>query len=215
MAKYFNYFPKVYYFPNQELESLDVLTNITTRFSFEQKFKENSSIYYKYTVQDGETPEIIAAKLYGSSEKHWVILNMNDIVDPLYDWPLSQRNIIKFIDSKYKSSANTGQTGLDWATKNTQAYYRIETQTDKITGTLTETKIEVDASVYANIASSSTEYTLSDKKKITIAVTKDFTTYYNYEVAENENKRLIKVLKPDLIEAVDKEFKRVISDTII
>ena len=203
MAKYFNYFPKVYYFPNQELESLDVLTNITTRFSFEQKFKENSSTYYKYTVQDGETPEIIAAKLYGSSEKHWVILNMNDIVDPLYDWPLSQRNIIKFIDSKYTSSANTGQTGLDWATKNT------------ITGTLTETKIEVDASVYANIASSSTEYTLSDKKKITIDVTKDFTTYYNYEVAENENKRLIKVLKPDLIEAVDKEFKRVIADTIV
>ena len=31
-------------------------------------------------MEDNDTPEIIAAKVYGSSEKHWVILNMNNIV---------------------------------------------------------------------------------------------------------------------------------------
>ena len=40
MSKYFNYFPKVYYTPDAAMQSLDVLTNLTTRFSFEQKFKD-------------------------------------------------------------------------------------------------------------------------------------------------------------------------------
>ena len=44
MAKYFNFFPKTLYAPNDELESFDVLTNLTTRFSFEQKFKDNSAV---------------------------------------------------------------------------------------------------------------------------------------------------------------------------
>ena len=217
MANYFNYFPKVYYTPDAAMQSLDVLTNLTTRFSFEQKFKDNSSTYYEYNVEDGDTPEIIAAKVYGSSEKHWVILNMNNIVDPFYDWPLSQRNIIKFIDSKYTSNANTaaGETGLEWAVANIQAYYKINTQTDKISGKKTETKIQVDPATYANIASSSTEYTLADKNKIIIAITKDTITYYNYEIEENDNKRVIKLLRPELLDVVDKEFKRVISDAIL
>ena len=189
MANYFNYFPKVYYTPDAAMQSLDVLTNLTTRFSFEQKFKDNSSTYYEYNVEDGDTPEIIAAKVYGSSEKHWVILNMNNIIDPFYDWPLSQRNIIKFIDSKYTSNANTaaGETGLEWATSNIQAYYKINTQTDKISG----------------------------KNKVIVAITKDTITYYNYEIEENDNKRVIKLLRPELLEVVDKEFKRVISDAIL
>jgi hypothetical protein len=59
------------------------------------------------------------------------------------------------------------------------------------------------------------EYTLADKNKVIIAITKDTVTYYNYEIEENDNKRVIKLLRPELLEVVDKEFKRVISDTII
>jgi hypothetical protein len=54
MAKYFNYFPKTVY----TLNSLDVetVTNITSRFGFEQSFKDNSAVYYEYDIQDGDTP---------------------------------------------------------------------------------------------------------------------------------------------------------------
>jgi len=214
MAKYFNFFPKTFYAPNDEMESLDVLTNITTRFSFEQKFKDNSSVYYKYDIRDGDTPEILASKLYDSSEKHWVILLMNDIVDPLYDWPLSQSNIIKFIDSKYSSSANVGQTGLDWASSHIHSYYKIETQTVTSTGYQEITKYEIDSNAYSVLSSSSTSYTLKDGNQITIDVSKESKTYYEYEIDENESKRTIKVLKPELVPAVEKEFKRVLNDTI-
>ena len=99
MAKYFNFFPQVFYAQDSGLKSLDVLTNLTTRFTFEEEFKTNTSVYYKYDVEDGDTPEILAYKIYGSSEKHWVILLMNDIVDPLYDWPLKQQNVINFVNN--------------------------------------------------------------------------------------------------------------------
>jgi|TARA_R110000868_G_scaffold144612_1_gene363890 predicted secreted protein len=214
MAKYFNFFPKVLYTPNSQLESLDVLTNLTTRFTFEQKFKEDTSVYYKYDIRDGDTPEILSYKLYGTPEKHWIILLMNDIVDPLFDWPLKQQNVINFVNSKYSANASVGQTGYEWAASNIHSYYKIETQTMNSNGQQNISKYQIDANTYAALASSSTPYTLADGNQITIAISKEPKTYYEYEVDENENKRTIKILKPEIIPAVEKEFKRVLNDTI-
>lgn len=45
--------------------------------------------YKKYTVQYGETPDIVATKLYGSSEWYWLIMLFNNMTDPFRDWPRS------------------------------------------------------------------------------------------------------------------------------
>ena len=68
MAKYFNYFPKTFYSSNNSTTGIDTVTNIIARFSFESTLKQNSSAFYKYTIQDSDTPEIIAHKYYGSAE---------------------------------------------------------------------------------------------------------------------------------------------------
>ena len=214
MAKYFNFFPQVFYAQDSGLKSLDVLTNLTTRFTFEEEFKNNTSVYYKYDVEDGDTPEILAYKIYGSSEKHWVILLLNDIVDPLYDWPLKQQNVIKFVDNKYSANANVGQTGYKWASTNTHSYYKVVTQTIPSTGEIDITKYQIDSNAYSILTTSSTTYTLSDQKQITVAISKELKTYYEYEVDENEAKRTIKILKPEIIPDLEKEFKRVLNDTI-
>ncbi len=214
MAKYFNFFPQVFYAQDSGLKSLDVLTNLTTRFTFEEEFKNNTSVYYKYDVADGDTPEILAYKIYGSPEKHWVILLMNNIVDPLYDWPLKQQNVIKFVDNKYSANANVGQTGYNWASTNTHSYYKVVTQTVPSTGEIDITKYQIDSNAYSILTTSSTTYTLSDQKQITVAISKELKTYYQYEVDENEAKRTIKIIKPEIIPDLEKEFKRVLNDTI-
>ena len=115
MAKYFNFFPKTFYSLSDKSTAADLVTNVIARFGFEQELKENSSVYYAYDIQDGDTPETIANKYYGSPERHWVVLLFNDIIDPQYDWPLDQRTIIKYIDDKYTANgaANTSpQTGI-------------------------------------------------------------------------------------------------------
>ena len=72
MAKYFKYFPKTFYTSNNSVVGVDAITNIIARFGFESTLKENSAAFYKYQIQDGDTPEIMADKYYGDVEYHWV-----------------------------------------------------------------------------------------------------------------------------------------------
>ena len=78
MSKYFNFFPKTLY--TTDAKNADVVNNITSRFNFEETFKNNTAVCYEYDIQDSDTPEIIASKFYGDSEKHWIVLSFNDIV---------------------------------------------------------------------------------------------------------------------------------------
>ena len=215
MARYFNFFPKTLYVKPNESADADLLTNITSRFGFEQSFKENTSIFYEYEVRDGDTPEIIANKIYGDSEKHWVILSLNNIVDPNYDWPLEQRTLVRFIDEKYTANADTanGQSGLVWSKSNIKEYYTIETTTHNASETITVNKYQVDVNTFANVTPSFTpSVALQDGSFIDVEVSKETKTYYDFEIEDNENKRRIKILKPEFVFAVDQEFRRVISN---
>lgn len=214
MAKYFTLFPKTYYLANDDV--LVYLTKLNTRFAFEETFKENTSLYYNYSVTDADTPESIAYKLYGSPERHWMILLLNDIVDPMYDWPLNQRSLIKYIESKYSANANTanGQTGIEWSQANTKEYYKVLTKTDILSNTVVIEKFQVDANTYANVTVETALTTLADGSQVSLVTSKETKTYYDYEIQVNEAKRTIKILKPEFASAVDEEFNKVIRDAI-
>ena len=217
MSKFFNYYPKTFYTSNNNSTGIDTVTNIIARFAFEKSLKENSSAFYKYTIKDSDTPEIIAHKFYDHSERHWIVLLFNDIIDPQYDWPLQSDTLIDYINTKYSTveyanTANTLVTGLSWAQNisHVQAYYKIITRTSA-DGTDIVEKITVDANTYANIAATSISYTLNNASSITQTVSKTTQTYYDYELELNEAKREIKLLKGDFVSEVEKEFKRVIT----
>jgi len=214
MARFFNYFPKTVYTANTNSSGLDTVTNIISRFGFEQKLKDNSAAFYKYSIQDTDTPEIIAHKYYDNPERHWIVLMFNDIIDPQFDWPLRYENFIKFVDTKYTANgaANTTvQSGLAWAmsTNNVQSYYKIVTRTNIDNDSIVET-IQVDANTYVNVATSSSSVTLQSGDVITQTVTKSKKTYYDYEMEENESKREITLLKPEFVSQIEKEFKKII-----
>lgn len=210
MANYFRYFPQTYYNLEDSKNSVDVVTNIMSKFSFEPSFKNNSVIYYEYVVTDGETPEMLAHKIYGSAEKHWIILSLNDIVNPLTDWPVEQRSLINIIDKKYESFANTanGFTGLAWAEQNIQSYYKTEKQTDLSTNESISKTIIIDSNTYSNVTPSSSTYTLQSNNVIRIDISKGTKTYYEYELEQNELKRKIKILKLEFVSAVEDEFRK-------
>lgn len=54
-----------------------------------------------YYIKDGETPDIVANNIYGSSKYHWVILIVNDIVNPYEEWPKNQNEIFEYTEAKY------------------------------------------------------------------------------------------------------------------
>jgi hypothetical protein len=215
MAKFFSYYPKTFYISNNSTTGTDSVTNIISRFKFEESLKQNSTAFYPYQIQDGDTPEIIAHKYYNDPERHWIVLLFNDIVDPQFDWPLNQNSIIEYINKKYTangSSNTTVQTGIAWALSenNVQSYFKVITTTAN-DGTITTEKLQVDANAYVNIASSTTSYTTQANEAITVAISKEKRSYYTYEIEENEKKREIKLLKKEFVSEVEKEFKRIIS----
>ena len=212
MSKYFSYFPKTIYNLDNS-NSLDAVTNLMNGFSFDESLTENSILYYEYTVADGETPEMLAHKIYGSVEKHWVILKLNGVVDVKTDWPLSQKNLMEVINDKYANNGIlTAQTGYQWAFNTTHSYYKIETRTLVASGEKVVDTIEIDANTYANVVTTSVQYTLPDNNVLQIDTTRNLKTYYQYEVDLNESKRSIKVLKPEFVPSVTDEFVRVISN---
>lgn len=221
MAKYFNFFPRTYYDVETNKNNLEIVTNIISRFTFEQKLKENSAAFYKYEIKDSDTPEIIARKFYDNSERHWIVLGFNNIIDPQWDWPLDYRSFYEYVKVKYQDEANTANetanatiflSGYDWAksANNIQSYYKIITVSNDKDGVVYSDKIQVDSNTYANIALTTTSYTLQSSVVITEKITKTSKTYLEYEEEVNEAKRNINLLKPEFVTAIEKEFKRVI-----
>ena len=204
MSKYFSYFPKTIY--TLDSSNADAVTSIVSRFAFESSFRNNTAVYYEYNIQDSDTPEIIANKFYGDSEKHWVVLMLNQIVDPQFDWPLDQRTIISYMNEKYSANASVGQSGVNWAQANIHSYYKVETRTTNSTGSELQSKLQIDANTYANVAATTTNLTLDDGNSITITVSKETKSYYDYEIEENETKRTIKLLKPEFIRPIENEL---------
>jgi hypothetical protein len=218
MTKYFNTFPKIDY--DLDSTELQYVTNITSRFGLDESLKENSAVYYTYNIDDGDTPEILASKVYGSPEKHWVILMMNDIIDPQFDWPLTYSEFNQYIEEKYSqpdyaNTTNTSVSGLSWSQNinNVEAYYKVVTK--QINDTITIEKFEVDANTYANntLMGISLEYgdtyTLRDGVNVNLKTTKTTQTYYEYEQELNESKRTIKLLKPEFVPYLEEELVRV------
>jgi len=215
MAKFFNYYPKTYYTNDTKPKGLDTVTNIISRFAFESTLKENSAAFYEYDIQDSDTPEIIADKYYGNPERHWMVLLFNDILDPQWDWPLTENNLVKYVNDKYSANgaANTTvQTGVQWALSpsNVQAYFKTITRTSADGSVIVE-KLEVDANTYANIAQSTLSYTLQNGSQVTETISRSTRSYFEYETELNDAKRTITLLKKEFAPAVEKEFRRVIS----
>jgi len=99
---YFKNFQKIYYDYNINGEKeLKVVTDITKNVRFRKEVLSNISAYDYYDIKDGETPEIIAEKIYGNPEYHWIIMLANDKYDYLSDFPLSTHELEKFINEKY------------------------------------------------------------------------------------------------------------------
>ena len=99
---YFDSFPVIPYDAKGNLEYKDV-TNLLRRVGLRAKVKSNTLLQDTYDVKEGETPEIIAHKLYGDAELHWVILLVNDITDRYHQWPMSGGQFLDYINDKYSN----------------------------------------------------------------------------------------------------------------
>ena len=100
---YFNSIPKIYY-DSQNNKRPKVVTNLLRRVGVRAKIKTNTALFDTYRVKAGETPEIIAHKLYGDSELHWIVMLMNNVTDRYHDWPMNFSQFNAYLQEKYVDS---------------------------------------------------------------------------------------------------------------
>ena len=98
---YFENFPLTYYSCYDDLSNVKIVTNITNRVKISEEAKNKLALFDEYDIRDGETPELIAERVYGSSQYHWVVMLCNEKYNYIDDFPLSIYNLEKHIDNKY------------------------------------------------------------------------------------------------------------------
>jgi len=104
---YFKDFPNfIYQFKVGNTTKTSLVKDITRNIRFRRDVLANITVYDEYDIVDGETPEIIAEKIYGNPEYHWIIMLANDRYDYIEDFPLAEYQLVKVIASKYPGTEN-------------------------------------------------------------------------------------------------------------
>lgn len=62
-----------------------------------------NSYFTDYDIQEGDTPENIAYRLWDDSSLSWIICFVNNIIDPFFDWPLRADELMAYVKNKYGS----------------------------------------------------------------------------------------------------------------
>lgn len=169
---YFNKFPIVNYDLGED--EIEVL-NFIHRWKIKDVVRNNASVYSKWTMRDSDTLRGMAYKLYGSEHFYWIIMMMNNIVDPYYGVPFDEKDFNSYVKGIYGADAIYN-------------HHHWESEKDD------------------NLYSLPEGYEVSEDypyNKISIS-------NYDYLSNLNENKRLVRLLKPEYLSQIKLE-----KDTII
>ena len=104
---YFDKFPLIVYDIKGD-NKFKLVPDILRRVKLRSNLQEGAVLFDKYDVKEGENPEDVAFKWFGSADLHWVILLTNNVTDRYYDWPLSQPDFAEFLTDKYGAGNEDG-----------------------------------------------------------------------------------------------------------
>lgn len=83
------------------------IQDISTRFTIlSSSVGQLGSIFRDYVITEWKSPDDISFEIYGTCDYTWILLLVNNIIDPFYDWILSNDELQKYIYNKYGSNIN-------------------------------------------------------------------------------------------------------------
>ena len=174
MSEFFQHYPLIdYNITGTAPPKFKTAINIMARAKLRNVIMDDVVQYFPYSIPEAERPDITSFKVYGDVKYTWLIFLINDIHDPIYDWPLATRDLTNFVKDKYGS--------ITVAKNLVHHYEQILRARVEVTGTtdaIPEAKIEVDVTTYNALADAD----------------KNIVYCYNWELDRNESKRDIKLI---------------------
>ena len=99
---YFSKIPNVYApYTIGGVEQYIQIKDITVNVRFVAEFLSNITAYDLYDIRDGETPELLAERFYGTPTYHWAIMLANDRYDYINDFPIASNVFEEYVYRKY------------------------------------------------------------------------------------------------------------------
>jgi hypothetical protein len=177
-------------------------------------------VFDEYDIQEGETPEIIAEKLYGNPEYHWIVMLANDRYDYISDFPLSQAELEQFVYQKYGNYTDNMDSDVREA-ENALAKFSIHHfETSDGTVVFDESQFpEISFEIRFTLENGSgylldendrqlvTETSIEDPVQVIDSFVKYPVTNWDYENRINEQKRRIKIIPEYLLNKILQDFK--------
>jgi hypothetical protein len=193
---FFQSFPLLSY-TLDDSDSTQVVVDIFRRAILSKEFLDNNSYFETVDIRDGESPEELAFRYYGSQNLHWLILLTNNIIDPRFNWPLSSDDLYKLVVSKYGTEKDVFTINRAVNTKGYQVetfFVLTEDSTHKKPKRLLLDLVDTEP---INIPISYQES----------AIGTDFQSNYEIELAKNEANRKVQLLRISVVEEVMAGYK--------
>ena len=201
---YFSQTPDILYdtkpvsYPFSESDFV-VAKNFFRRYKVNQDVYGYATFYDKYAINEGVSITDIALRYYGSVTYDWVIILTNNLINPLFSFPLNDYTVRKIAEEKYGDDTYSG----------IHHYETIETKSGQTIGGKSVLALEGGLRVDKNFYDSPFTY-WNGTQNVTVAgntVSKSVLNY-DHEVAENEKKREIYILRKRYLFKFIEEFKK-------
>jgi len=221
--KYFSNFNSILYSLDDNDLEFKLIKNPLTRVKFINDVLNNIQLFYEYDLSETDTPEVIAHKLYDDPNRYWIVMMANNLIDPYYDLPLNDVVFDAYLIDKYGSISNS-QAEI-------HHYERRTTITTNSDGTINTNEYVNEIQTYSfdhsnnsvivnTLPTIGSPITVSTETDIEIAndnviISKSVVDYavsnYDYEFNLNENKRSIKLVRAELVDKIESEFKKLLA----
>ena len=182
---YFKELPNILY-PNllpsiNKIEDRIPVKNIFKRSKLRDDVDQAITAFDYFYIEQGMRPDMVAQRLYDDPELDWVILSTNNIINIRDQWPLEHNDLHEYMLDKYGSETNVN--GIH--------HYETRQILDEYNRVVIPAGLEVDANF-------SFKYQNYSNSIVTVNPVSAITNY-QYEVKLNDQKRRIKVLKPQFL----------------
>ena len=186
---YFTHLPDVMVrtssYRQNNVDPYKLAKNLFRRIKVRERLQDVILGFDQYTIRVNERPDQVAYKKYGNMGYDWVVLLCNNIINVYDEWPLSEDELERYIDSTYEEDADSVH---HWVTQ------RITDQRGRIL-------VKEDRVVPENYTYTRPDGTLVPKDETVRPI-----SVYDHETMKNDFKRNIYLLKKPYINGFVEEF---------
>ena len=186
---YFSYLPnvevRVSSYRINNVDPFKVAKNIFRRIKIREELDDIILGFTQYTIKNNQRPDQVALEVYGDMVLDWVVLLTNNIINLYDEWPMSEDELERYIDSEYEEDADSVH---HWVTQ-------------KITDARGRTLVKADRTVPENWTYTRPDGTAMPKDELVRPI-----SVYDYESEKNDQKRNIYLLRKEYINGFVEEF---------